>query len=193
MASIPTPPLALSQVGRAAHDLGMAGIMGGNLFARFALHPAVTHISDKRERGEVINAAWRRYGTINSLSLAAILAAWAGARADEARPSRLSGPERRLAVIKDSFVAATALTGIAAAVEGIRFARQEPAGAVPLEDGDRTAPEATAREAELKRRLNVLGLANLAAGAGLVAVNAALAQENFRRPPGRRRVLLRFG
>jgi hypothetical protein len=38
----------------------------------------------------------------------------------------------------------------------------------------------------MKRRLNRLGLASLAAEVGLVGVNAALAQQDFRRPPLRR-------
>jgi hypothetical protein len=40
----------------------------------------------------------------------------------------------------------------------------------------------------MKRSLNALGAASLAAEAALVAVNAALAQENFRRSPLRRRL-----
>jgi hypothetical protein len=83
-------------------------------------------------------------------------------------------------------VAVVAATGIATAIEGIRFARAAPGGAIPLEDGDHTAPGATDSQRRLKRRLNVLGAASLAAEAGLVAVNAALGQEGFRRPPRRR-------
>src|SRR5215218_4735101 len=135
MASIPAPPVPLSQVGRAAHDIGLAGLLGGNLFGRLALHPSVTQIRDKAERGKVVNAAWRRYGTVNSLSLVAVTAGWAGARAQEARPRHLSPAERRLAVAKDVLVGAVAVTGIAAAAEGMRFSRQEPGGAVPLGDG----------------------------------------------------------
>jgi len=90
MPSIPAPPLPLSQLGRAAHDVGLAGILGGNLFGRFALHPSVTEISDARERGKVVNAAWRRYGVINTLSLTAVTTGWVGARLHEpaARPAR---------------------------------------------------------------------------------------------------------
>jgi hypothetical protein len=186
MASIPAPPVPLSQVGRAAHDLGMAGLLGGNLFGRLALHPSVTEIRDKAERGKVVNAAWRRYGTINSLSLAAVAAGWAGARAEEARPRHLSTAERRLAVAKDALIGVVAVSGLATAAQGVRFARQAPGGAVPLEDGDHTAAEATARQRRAKRRLNALGLVSLAAEAGLVGVNAALSQEGFRRPPRRR-------
>ena len=186
MASISAPPVPLSQVGRAAHDLGLAGLLGGNLFGRLALHPSVTQISDKGERGKVVNTAWRRYGVINSLSLAAVAAGWAGARADEARPKRLSDAERRLAVAKDVLVGVVAVSGLATAAQGIRFARQAPDGAVPLDDGDHAAAEATTAQRRAKRRLNALGLVSLAAEAGLVGVNAALGQQGFRRPPARR-------
>ena len=186
MTSIPVPPVPLSQVGRAAHDLGLAGLLGGNLFGRLALHPSVTEISDKAERGKVVNAAWRRYGAINSLSLLAVAGGWAGARAAEARPRRLSEAERRLALAKDVLVGVVAVSGLATAAQGIRFARQAPGGAVPLDDGDHTAAEATSAQRSAKRRLNVLGLVSLGAEAGLVGVNAALGQEGFRRPPRRR-------
>jgi hypothetical protein len=186
MASIPAPPLALSQVGRAAHDLGLAGLLGGNLFGRLALHPSVTSISDERERGKLVNAAWRRYGTINSLSLLAVAGGWAGARAAEAEDRRLSPPERRLARAKDVLVGVVALTGVATAVEGVRFSRDAPGGAVPLRDGDHTADSASAGATRRKRRLNALGAASLVAEVALVGVNSALGQENFRRPPARR-------
>ena len=186
MASLPTPPVPLSQVGRAAHDIGLAGLLGGNMFGRFALHPSVTQIGDSAERGKVVNAAWRRYGLVNSLSLLAVTAGWLGARAEEARPRHLSAAERRLAVAKDVLVGVVAATGLATAVQGARFARQAPGGAVPLADGNHTAPEATPAQEQAKRRLNRLGLVALAAEAGLVGVNAALGQQNFRRPPLRR-------
>jgi hypothetical protein len=186
MASIPAPPVPLSQVGRAAHDIGLAGLLGGNLFGRLALHPSVTEIRDKAERGKVVNAAWRRYGAVNSLSLAAVAAGWVGARAEEARPRHLSPAERRLAIAKDALVGVVAVSGLATAAQGILFAKQAPGGAVPLDDGDHAAAEATAAQRRAKRRLNALGLVSLAAEAGLVGVNAALSQEGFRRAPRRR-------
>jgi uncharacterized membrane protein len=188
MATIPAPSVPVSQVGRAAHDIGLAGLLGGNLFGRLALHPSVTEIRDKAQRGRLVNAAWRRYGVVNSVSLLAVVAGWAGARADEATPSRLSAAERRLATAKDALVGVVAVTGVAAGVEGLRFARQAPGGAVPLDDGDHTAPEASDGQRRAKRRLNLLGLASLAAELGLVGVNAALAQQGFRRPPRRRAI-----
>ncbi|QEC47662.1 hypothetical protein FSW04_08810 [Baekduia soli] len=179
----------VSQAGRAAHELGLAALLGGNLFGRLALHPAVERITDPRERGEVVNAAWRRYGTVNSLGLAAMTAGWVGARAEEARgAARLTGRERALARVKDGLVGTVVVTGLATAAEGVRFARQPPDGAVPLTDGSTAAPSASPAAARLKRKLNVLGAVAIGAEAALVIADAALAQENFRRAPLRRRV-----
>jgi hypothetical protein len=186
MASVPAPPVPLSQVGRAAHDIGLAGLLGGNMFGRLALHPSVAEISDQAERGKLVNAAWRRYGTINALSVLAVLGGWTGARAHESSDARLSDAERRLARAKDVLVGTVAVTGFATALEGMRFARKAPGGAVPLIDGDHTAPAASDAARRIKRRLNLLGLAGLASEAALVAVNSALAQQGFRRPPARR-------
>jgi hypothetical protein len=186
MRTIAAPSVPLSQAGRAAHDLGIAGLLGGNLFGRLALHPSVTQISDEGERGKVVNAAWRRYGTINSLGLLAVVAGWVGARADEAADRRLSPQERRLARAKDVLVGVVAATGVASAVQGMRFAAKVADGAVPLTDGDHTAPSAGDDARRAKRRLNALGAVSLLAEAGLVAVNAAIDQRAFRRPPARR-------
>ena len=188
MASLSAPSVPLSQVGRAAHDIGLAGLLGGTLFGRAALHPSVTAISDRSERGAVVNAAWRRYGVINTLSLVAVVAGWAGARADEAADRRLDPDERRLARAKDVLVGAVAVTGIASAAQGVAFSRTAPDGAVPLRDGDHTAPEATERAKSAKRRVNALGIASLAADTALVVVNAALEQRQHRRPAVRRRI-----
>ncbi|MEA2281370.1 MAG: hypothetical protein QOK21_1977 [Solirubrobacteraceae bacterium] len=188
MAVISAPSVPVSQLGRAAHDIGLAGLLGGNLFGRLALHPSVTEISDPAERGKLVNAAWHRYGTINTLSLLAVTAGWLGARLDEASDRRLTPAERRLARAKDVLVAAVAVSGLATAAEGVRFARIVPGGAVPLADGDHTAPQAGDTAQRAKRRLNVLGAVSLAAEAGLVSVNAALNQRNYRRPAARRLV-----
>src|SRR3712207_9049868 len=94
MPQLMPPPVLLSKVGRAAHDVGLAGLLGGNLFGRLALHPSVTEISDPVERGKVVNAAWRRYGTIQTISLGAVAVGWLGARADETAGKRLGDREK---------------------------------------------------------------------------------------------------
>lgn len=192
MPALKPPPVVLSQAGRAAHDIGLAGLLGGNLYGRFAMHPAVTELSDPAERGKVINAAWRRYGTVHSLSLLAVTAGWIGARADEAADRRLSPRERRLAYARDGLLGVLVASGLATGVEGMRFARMAPHGAVPLSDGDHAAPQASGRQQRAKRNLNALGLATLAAETALVGINAAFAQESFRRPPARRVVQRRL-
>ena len=181
---------AISSVGRAAHDISLGALIGGNLFARAAMHPAIGLVSDPRERGRVVNDAWKRYGVVNSLALGALLAGWVPARLGETRPGLLSSTERKLAVGKDVAMGAVAVTGIAAALQGIRFSRMESGGAVPLEDGSTPSPEASDSEAAAKRRLNALGSAHLAAAMARAGVNAALSQASFRRPP-KRRVLKR--
>jgi hypothetical protein len=186
------PSDTVSSVGRAAHDAGLAALLGGNLYARLAMHPSLVEMSDPKERGRVLNTAWRRYAWVNSLSLASIVAGWAGARAGEARPAGLSARERALARAKDVAVGAVVVTGLATAVEGMRFSKKAPGGAVPLLDGDTPAPETPDDAARLKRRVTALGTANAMAELTLVGVNAALGQANFRRPPARRLLRRRY-
>jgi hypothetical protein len=185
--SATAPPRALpAQLVRAAHDAGAAGLLGGSLYGRYALHPAVARLADPRERGKVVNAAWRRYGVVNGLSLVAVTGGWLAARASEARPRLLSQRERVLSGVKDGLVAAVTVGGLATALAGVRFAGQAPDGAVPLATGSKPAPETTREAARLKRRLDRLGAFTTAAELGLVAVNAALAQAAHTRPPLRR-------
>jgi hypothetical protein len=183
---------AVSAAGRAAQDLGMAALLGGNLFARVAMHPAVEGVCTPEERGKVVNAAWRRYGTVNSLSLAAILTGWVAARASETRGEFLNERERKLALAKDIAVGAVTVTGVASAAAGVRFGNAAPDGAVPLESGSHAAPGASASQGRQKRTLNVLGALSLASEVALVAIQGAFAQEGFRRPPARRFLKRRY-
>ncbi len=182
----------VSSLGRAAHDVGVGALVGGNLFARLAMHPSLVHITDKRERGKVLNHSWQRYGLVNSAALTAIVLGWGGARLGEARPALLSPTERRLALAKDAAVGAVALTGIGSAATGMRFARTAPDGAVPMKTGDAPSKRADEEAQRLKKALNLLGTLHLASAITLASVNAALAQANFRRPPARRLLRRRF-
>ncbi len=182
----------VSSLGRAAHDVGVGALVGGNLFARVAMHPSLAHITDERERGKVLNHSWRRYGAVNSAALTVVVLGWAGARLGEARPSLLSPRERRLALAKDAAVGAVALTGVASAAAGVRFARTAPDGAVPMQTGDVSAEGAGEKAQRLKKALNVLGSLHLASAVTLAGLNAGLSQANFRRPPARRLLRRRF-
>jgi hypothetical protein len=141
---------AISSAGRAAHDISLGALIGGNLFARLAMHPALGLVSDPRERGRVANQAWKRYGVVNSLALSSLLAGWIPARFGEARPDLLSPRERPLAVGKDLAMCAVAVTGIASAVEGVGGAHL--ASALALAAVNATLSQATFRRPP-KRRL----------------------------------------
>jgi hypothetical protein len=192
VSSVSIPSDLASSIGRAAHDVALAALLGGNLFGRFAMNPALEDVGDKSERGRVLTRAWRRYGMVNSLALGTLVAGWLPARLNEARPRWLSPAERRLALAKDVAMGAVVVTGLASAAGGVRFARQAPGGAVPMESGRVSAPETPARAAGLKRVVNALGALNLASELALVTVNASLAQVGFRRPPVRRLLRRRY-
>jgi hypothetical protein len=164
------PAVSGETIRRAARDLGVAALLGGNLFGRLAMHPALASISDQSERGAVVNRAWRRYGTVNSLSLIAVVA------------SSASDPSRTR--LMEAAIAAVTVTGLASAVEGVRFAGSAPGGAVPLASGSAPAPETPARAARLKRVLGVLGALNLASDVALLVIDATPGRDHG----GRRRV-----
>jgi hypothetical protein len=192
MAPVRIPSDNLSAAGRAAHDVALGALVGGNLYGRVAMHPALADVGDERERGRVLNHAWRRYGTVNSLALLTLLAGWLPARLNEAAPPWLSPRERRLAQAKDAAMVAVVLTGLASAASGIGFAQQAPGGAVPMASGSQPVADTPRRAARLKRLVNLMSAASLVADVALVAANASLAQTNFRRPPARRLLRRRY-
>jgi hypothetical protein len=142
-------------VRRAAQDIGIALLFGGNLFGRRAMHPALEWVSSPEERGKVVNEAWRRYGAFNSLGLAGVVGGWALERSGPLGP-------------RDAAVAAVAVTGVASAIEGVRFGRSAPGGAVPLESGSSPSPAAPEPAARSKRLLNALGQASALAELALL-------------------------
>lgn len=181
-----------SSAGRAAHDLALAALLGGNLFGRVAMGPSLEEISEESERGRVLNRAWRRYGTVNSVALMTLVASWLPARLNDTHPRRLSDGERRLAVAKDVAVGAVIATGLASAASGVGFAKQAAGGAIPMESGMQTASQASPRASMLKGTVNVLGALNLFSEVSLAAINAATSQTGFRRPPARRVLRRRY-
>src|SRR3954452_960716 len=153
----------ISVAALAAQDVGLAALFGGNLFGRLAMHPALEGVCGPEERGQVVNAAWRRYGTVNSLSLAAVVGSWVATRGDD------SGT---LARARDAAVGAVAVTGVASAVAGVRFNAQAPGGAVPLESGSQPSSEMPSGAASTKRVLNALGAASAASEAALLVIES---------------------
>lgn len=174
---VPVPKRRLRPIGaQAAQDAALAALLGGNLFGRLAMHPALADISDKHQRGRVLNRTWRRYGAVNSAALATLVAGWVSARKDDTSPLWTSPRRRRLIFAKDVAVGAVVATGLASAAGGVAFAQEAPGGAVAMDSGSEPAEETPRRAAALKRAVNVLGALNLGAEAALVVVNASLAR-----------------
>jgi hypothetical protein len=167
--------------GQIAQDGALAALIGGNLFGRVAMHPALGDVSDASERGKVLNRAWRRYGTVNSLALVSLVSGWLSARSDESAPLWTSPRRRSLVLAKDIAVGAVLTTGLASAAGGIGFAHQAADGAVPMADGTETAPSTPPRARSLKHLVNVLGGLNLASELSLLGVNVLLSRSASRR------------
>ena len=165
---------------RLAQDASLAALLGGNLFGQVAMHPALADVSVESERGLVLNHAWRRYGTINSLSLLGLVGGWLTARSDETSALWASPRRRSLVFAKDVAVGAVLVTGLASAAGGIGFAHQAADGAVPLADGSQTSPRASERARTIKRAETMLGRCNLASEFGLLAVDALLERSSTR-------------
>jgi hypothetical protein len=163
-----------------AQDTALAALLGGNLFGRVAMHPALHEISDPTERGRVLNSAWRRYGTVNSAALAILVGGWIQNRSDQTGRLWTSPVRRRLVLAKDISVGAVVVTGLASAIGGVEFAQQAPDGAVPLESGSEPSSQTPRRAARLKRVMNVVGGLNLAAELALVVTNVAVSRRTAR-------------
>jgi hypothetical protein len=186
-----TVPDSLANATRAVHDVGLAAWLGGAMYGKFALNPALRRISSHSERGSVANTAWNAYNPVNAAGLGAAAVGWAASRFTETKPANLSGPEKTLSTAKDALMAAAVATGIAAGVQGARLAKQAPNGAVPVDTGTEPAPETPAKAAKIQRTIGVLGTLNIGTGVALTAVNAVLAQINHSRP-AKKRALTRF-
>jgi hypothetical protein len=138
----------MTSMARVAQDVGIALLLGGNVFGRRAMHPALEWVSSPEERGKVTTEAWKRYGMFNSLGLAGVVGGWAAERGS--RPVRA----------QDVAVAAVAVTGVASAIEGVRFGRSAPGGAVPLQSGSEPSSATPPPAARTKKLLNALGQAS---------------------------------
>lgn len=163
----------LSTAAWIAHDLGMATGIGGGLFGRTALHPAVNRVSDRNERGLVVSDAWKRFSWFELAGYALAAMTWFAGR------SRLGGREvdgdtRSLVLAKDGLMAATVATAIGSSVAGRLMSAPRPEG-VPMKDGDDLAADAPSTSKKLHPVVNVLGVANLLFAAGVAGLTTVLA------------------
>lgn len=156
-----------------AHDLGMATGIGGGLFGRTALHPAVNRISDRHERGRVVSDAWKRFSWIELGGYALAAVTWFAGR------SRLGGREvdaasRPLVLAKDGLMAATVATAVGSSIAGRLMSAPEPRG-VPMASGDELTADAPEQSKKLHPVVNALGIANILCAAGVAGLTTVLA------------------
>jgi uncharacterized membrane protein len=131
-----------SRTGKVAHNLGFSTWFGGTLFGQVSLNPAVSSISDEKERGRVLNEAWARFQAANLPAMLSTLLGWrlGGVRED----SQLRAPG--LARTKDLLLGGAAFNTVASALLGASTAASSRGGATPVRSGTkpsrRTPPEA---------------------------------------------------
>jgi hypothetical protein len=141
-----------------------------------ALIPSVKAISSELERGKVLSSAWNRYNALNTFL------ARHGRRYVVVGRAGISGCSidervRGLVLVKEVSVGAASLTGLASVIGGLILSRQAPEGATPAETGNVPAPETPDRAALLVRMNSMLGNANLALLAGIMAVTTMLSMK----------------
>jgi hypothetical protein len=171
----------LSSAAWVAHDLGLAASLGGTLFGRVALQPALYKVALPEERDLVSADAWRRFSLINLLGHAAFASTWFIGR------SMLTGREvsakaRTLVHVKDALVIASLVTGIGSVIAGNLLGQRGKQGRGPqaVKEGERFghSEETVARTRTIKRTVGSLGALNMLATMGVGAVTAMLAMES---------------
>ena len=167
----------LSSAAWIAHDVGLATAIGGTLFGREALHPALREgIENRGDRDRVADSAWRRFSWINLAAHTAMAATWFTGR------TMLSGREvnnvsRPLTVAKDALIVASLATGVASVLLGrmlgkkVRDREVQPQG---LEEREQIET--------LRRAVGAVGAVNLAANIGIMGVTTALSMQAAKSP-----------
>jgi uncharacterized membrane protein len=158
------------------HDLGLATIVGGSIFAKTAFQPAARQLPDPAEHDRLLDDAWRRFQWVNVLAHAAVIGTWLPGRA------LLSGREagklpRGLTLAKDILVGATLATGVGSLILSRLLGRRVRRGEGPAVAASR-GDEGARRTRTFEKVVGVLGTANLAAGAGVLGLTAALAMQS---------------
>ena len=165
---------------RSLHKMGLGINLGGTIFGLIALNPTVSRISDRRERGRVLNEAWTRFQTIGTLAMGVTVAMWRLGGLKEAE----SDLDTTLAGIKNLLLGGALLTTLASAIAGMRIARQAPEGATPVESGTEPAPETPDDAAQSQRLSAFLGTATVAQVAGVLGLSSALEVRAVQRNKG---------
>jgi uncharacterized membrane protein len=159
-----------SRTGKVAHDLGLSTWFGGTLFGQLSLNPAVSSISDQRERGRVLNEAWARFQAANLPAMLSTLLGWrlGGVRDD----SQLRAPG--LTRTKDLLLGGAAFNTVASALLGASTAASSRGGATPVRSGTKPSRRTPPEAALAVRLLRLTGNGSLVLLAATVVVSALI-------------------
>jgi hypothetical protein len=157
------------------HNVGLATSIGGMMFGREALEPALAEIGDRRERNRVEAVAWRRFSWLNLAGHVAVAATWIVGRSMMGGRS-VSSTARTLTLVKDGLIVASLATGLSSMILGRALgARSEHDSGIATSSTGRSE-DAPGTE-RLRRAVRALGRANLAANLGIAGVTTALSME----------------
>jgi len=165
---------------RSLHKMGLGINLGGTIFGLVALNPSVARLSDRSERGRVLNEAWMRFQAVATLAMGVTVATWRLGGLKEAE----SDIDAFLAGLKNVLLSGALITSVASAIAGRRIARQAPEGATPVESGTEPAPETPAEAAHSQRLSAFLGAATVALVAGVLGLSSALEVRAVERSKG---------
>jgi uncharacterized membrane protein len=159
-----------SRIGKVAHNLGLSTWFGGTLFGQVSLNPAVSRISDERERGRVLNEAWARFQAANLPAMLSTLLGWrlGGVRDD----SQLRAPG--LTRTKDLLLGGAAFNTVASALLGASAAASSRGGATPVRSGTKPSRRTPPEAALALRLLRISGNGSLVLLAATVVVSALI-------------------
>ncbi len=155
---------------RSLHKMGLGINLGGTLFGLVALNPSVARVSDRSERGRVLNEAWTRFQAVGTLAMGLTVATWRLGGLKEAE----SDLDASLAGLKNVLLGGALVTSVASAIAGRRIARQAPEDNTPVESGTEPAPETPEEAARSQRLSALLGAATVALVAGVLGLSSAL-------------------
>jgi hypothetical protein len=166
----------LSSAGWVVHDVGLAASIGGTLFGRAALQPALSEISRAEERDRVSAEAWQRFSWVNLASHLAFAVPWlVGRRMRTGR--EVSGAARALTLTKDVLVGASLISGVSSVVLGRRLGERARRGLGPAQTRQREIDGEERQSRAYQRAVGVLGIVNLIANVAIAGVTALLAME----------------
>ena len=160
---------AYSTIVRATHLLTNAAWFGGSLAGAAALNPAAREGEDARDRADIADAGWRRWGPVQGAAVGLHLLSGIAILVDNRRRVVEHRPTTAAVILK------TALTGAAVMVSAEAYRSGAELG--DALEGSNTDPTAQKKARTLTQRMSRLQWATPAATAGLLVLDAYLGEQ----------------